>query len=123
KIKFQQDVKVRAAKVETHKDSDGNLIGQTTHWQVLNSALGSPSEKKAQTSIKYGHGIHDERELLNLGVDLGLIDKVKGWHTLTFLNEEEPTKINGEVNVIAFLEENPEITQLLNKQVREIYGL
>ncbi len=120
-IAYQTDVKIRA---KTFKpwllSSDNSQIGQEVEWQTLCSALGPPGGV-ITSYIRYGQGIDRQMELINLGVDLGLINKGGAWYSLTVLNEEK--KFQGAEKLRQFIVENPTIYDDLYVEIKKTMGI
>lgn len=85
KIQYQADVKLRISHFTPWKSGD-TQIGQIVHWECGTSALGPPGIK-VDSNIRYGWGIDEEAELIDLCIDTNLIKKKRaGW--LEFPNGE-----------------------------------
>jgi len=66
----------------------------------------------------FGQGISKEGDILDLGVKIGAVDKSGAWYAY------EGNKIGqGRENAKLFLQNNPEICNLLDAKIREYYGL
>ena len=66
----------------------------------------------------FGKGISKESVILELAVNNGLIQKAGAWYSMN------DTKLGqGEVNTRNYLENNPEITESLEKMLREKFKL
>ena len=99
-----------------------------------------PPGGQVQSWIRYGEGIEKTQEILILGIDLGLIDKAGAWMTCAFMADhpELAKKISPELNVenteavlkafkfqgqdklYAFFKENPEMVDVLEKQIKDM---
>ena len=60
-------------------------------------------------------------ELINLGVDLGLINKGGAWYSLTVLNEEK--KFQGAEKLRQFIVENPTIYDDIYVEIKKTMGI
>lgn len=87
KIKYQVDVKLRGKYTEKWDDTDGSAIGQLAHWEVMSSALGAPNAK-IKNYVRYGYGIDETMELIEIAADLGIINKAGSWYSFDFNGEE-----------------------------------
>lgn len=87
KIQYQGDVKLRAKTVKAWED-EGIQIGQAVDWSVMWSALGPPGGS-INSWIRYGIGIDETRELMDLAMDFGLLRASGSWIYLDYLLEEE----------------------------------
>jgi len=133
KIQFQSDVKLLCRGNEEWKDGAGNLIGQKVKWYVKWSALGAPGSTIVNY-IRYGNGIDEVTELVEIGEQLALIDKAGAWFTLDFLlnssdkkvvsfietlqEGDKKLKFQGQLKVSKFIEENPFIQKILYKDIK-----
>src|SRR5690606_6529341 len=77
----------------------------------------APPFREAEFDLIYGKGISKYGDILDLAVKQDLIQKGGAWFTL---GEE---RFQGRDNVRAYLEQNPAITDELEGQIREAYGL
>jgi recombination protein RecA len=130
-IKYQGDVKIEATKktdrgVPTGKKVKGfdgkekdvlNIIGQIVHWTVVFSALGPPF-RKVDGIITFGKGIDEVAEILNMGSEIGIIDKGGGGNYTLNIGGEE-IKIKGQKNVDEYLQNNPDVVEELKQQIVE----
>jgi len=122
-IAYQTDVKIRAKSFKPWiLSSDNTQIGQEVEWQTLCSALGPPGGN-ITSYIRYGQGIDKQMELINLGVDIGLINKGGAWYTLDFLNDEKGGKFQGTEKVRQFLIDNPKVCDQLYAEVKNTMGI
>jgi recombination protein RecA len=120
-IGYQGDVKLRA-KYHTSWSltQDGSPVGQEVHWTAQWSALGAPGGE-ATSYIRYGQGIDIYKENIDLGTNLGLIDKGGAWYTMSFLGDEK-TKFQGAEKTRNYLIENSEAFEKLNTEIRKMLG-
>ena len=122
-IAYQTDVKIRAKSFKPWiLSSDNTQVGQEVEWQTLCSALGPPGGN-ITSYIRYGQGIDKQMELINLGVDIGLINKGGAWYTLDFLNDEKGGKFQGTEKVRQFLIDNPKVYDQLYAEVKNTMGI
>lgn len=74
----------------------------------------APPFKQAEFEIKYGEGVSHVGELLDLGVQEGIVQKAGAWYSY---NNEKIGQ--GKENSGIYLQENPEIADDIEKQIRE----
>lgn len=121
-IGYQGDVKLRAKFHTAWKlTPDGNPVGQEVHWTAQWSALGAPGGE-AVSYIRYGQGIDTYQEVIELGINLGLIDKAGSWYTLSYLGDAEKTKFQGTEKIRNFLLTNKEAYDKLGEEIRKMLG-
>lgn len=120
-IGYQGDVKLRA-KFHTAwtLTQDGNPIGQEVHWTAQWSALGPPGGETV-SYIRYGQGIDHYKEIIELGTNLGLIEKGGAWYTLSFLDNEK-VKLQGAEKVRNYLIENKDAFTKIVTEVKKMLG-
>jgi recombination protein RecA len=68
--------------------------------------------------IMYGHGISQEGGLLDLGVEMGLVDKRGSYYSFA-----ETQMGQGRENVKDFLKDNPGLALTLENEIRQAAGL
>lgn len=113
KIQYQADIKLRCSsfqKWNAVQNDDTTRIGQILNWQVVTSSLGPPGGK-VQSYMRYGYGIDDIKEMIGLGLDLGLIEKGGAWYTFGDL------KVQGEEKLRTAVAEQPELLNQLKQAV------
>ncbi len=111
-LKFYASVRLDIRRIASIKKGD-EIIGNEVRVKVIKNKV-APPFKKAEFDILYGEGISREGELINLGVEHGLIEKAGAWYSY---NNERIGQ--GKDNVRTFLKENPEITAALEQQIRD----
>ena len=121
-IGYQVDVKLKA---KYHKPwtltQDGAIIGQEVIWTAPVTALGAPNGE-CTSFIRYGQGIDKYKEIIELAVSAGLIEKAGSWYTLSFLSDEK-NKFQGTEKIRTFLLENPEAFKKLDDEIKKMLGL
>jgi recombination protein RecA len=88
------------------------VIGNQTRVKVVKNKV-SPPFKQAEFEILYGEGISREGEIIELGVQHGLIDKAGSWYSYG-----EDRIGQGKENVREFLRTNPETAAELEAKIR-----
>jgi recombination protein RecA len=78
----------------------------------------APPFKEAEFDIMYGEGISLPGDLLDVGVEAGIVDKSGAWYSY------DGERIGqGRENVKKFLKDNPDLFATVNERVREALGL
>jgi recombination protein RecA len=78
----------------------------------------APPFREAQFDIIYGEGISREGDLVDCGVDFGLVEKAGTWYS--YKGERLG---QGRENVKSLLKENAEVADELDSKIREKVGL
>ena len=112
-LKYFSSVRIDVRRVETLK-SGTEMIGNRTRAKVVKNKV-APPFKEAEFDIIYGQGISKIGEIIDLGVKLDIIEKAGAWFTVNGV------RVQGRDNVRIYLEENPEVAELLEQQVRDNY--
>src|SRR5579883_1647067 len=111
-LKFYASVRLDIRRIGSVKNGD-EIIGSETRVKVVKNKV-APPFRQAEFDILYNHGISFEGEIIELGVLHGLIDKAGAW--FSYKNQRIG---QGKDNSRIFLKEHPEITQEIEKQLRE----
>ncbi|MBR2578015.1 MAG: recombinase RecA, partial [Erysipelotrichaceae bacterium] len=114
-LKFYATIRVEVRKSEAIK-SGSEIIGNKVNVKVSKNKV-APPFKSCQVEIYYGEGISHVSEIVNLGVDLGIIDKSGSWFSY---NGEKIGQ--GSEAVRAFIQANPEIDKEITERIKaELY--
>ena len=89
------------------------VIGNQTRVKVVKNKV-SPPFKMAEFEILYGEGISREGEIIELGVQHGLIDKAGSWYSYGSDRIGQ-----GKENVREFLRSNPDVAAEVEQKIRE----
>jgi len=111
-LKFYSSVRLDVRRVESIKEG-GNVIGNKTRVKVVKNKV-APPFKEAFFDIMYGEGISKWGELVDLAVQLEVIQKSGSWFSM---GEERIGQ--GKDAVKTFLQNNPDIAESVEAQVRE----
>lgn len=115
-LKFYSSVRLEVRRAAAIKDGT-EIMGNRTRVKVVKNKLAAPF-KEAEFDLMYGEGISKVGDLLDLGVDQGLIEKSGAWYSC------DGERIGqGRENVKKYLKENPELFDSLYARLREALGL
>jgi recombination protein RecA len=103
----------RARTFDVEVDELHNLVAEDV--VVHNCA---PPFKQAEFDIMYGQGISREGGLIDVGVDAGLVRKAGAWYTY-----EGDQLGQGKENARAFLRDNPDLANEIEKRILEKLGI
>jgi recombination protein RecA len=111
-LKFYSSVRLDIRRIGAIKKGD-EVIGNQTRVKVVKNKV-SPPFKMAEFEILYGEGISREGEIIELGVQHGLIDKAGSWYS--YGNDRIG---QGKENVREFLKTNPDVAAEVEQKIRE----
>ena len=111
-LKFYSSVRIDVRKADAIKDGTG-IIGNRTKIKIVKNKL-APPFKSAECDIIYGKGISQAGCLLDLGVDLGLIEKSGSWFSI---GGEKIAQ--GREKARDYLETHQDVADQIEKQIRE----
>ncbi|MEE9141461.1 MAG: recombinase RecA [Gammaproteobacteria bacterium] len=110
-LKFYSSVRLDIRRIGAIKKGD-EVIGNQTRVKVVKNKV-SPPFKKAEFEILYGEGISREGELIDLGVEHGLLQKSGAWYSY------DGDRIGqGKDNARNFLKESPDIADKIDAALR-----
>ena len=115
-LKFYASVRMDIRRVGAIKNGQ-DVVGNRTRVKVVKNKM-APPFKEAEFDIMYGEGISLVGDLLDAGVDAGIVDKSGAWYSYSGERIGQ-----GRENVKTFLKDNPEIYSQINEKVREAVGL
>ncbi|MBP5245653.1 MAG: recombinase RecA, partial [Clostridia bacterium] len=113
-LKFYASVRLDVRRIEQIKVG-GEVVGNRTKVKVSKNKV-APPFKEAEFDIMYGQGISRVGELLDLAVKLDIINKSGAWFSY---NGERIGQ--GRDNTRIYMNEHPEITDEIEKKVRESF--
>ncbi|MCW8947291.1 MAG: recombinase RecA, partial [Sedimenticola sp.] len=111
-LKFYASVRLDIRRTGAIKKGD-EVVGNETKVKVVKNKV-APPFKQVNFEILYGEGISREGELIDLGVQYGLVEKSGAWYSY---NGDRIGQ--GKDNVRNFLKENRDIAQHLEEQIRD----
>lgn len=115
-LKFYASVRLDIRRVQALKEA-GTIVGNRTRVRVTKNKV-APPFRTTEFDIMYNEGISREGDLLDVGVELGLVDK-RGAH---FAMGE--TRLGqGRENAKATLRESPDLAAELEAAIRQATGL
>ena len=111
-LKFYASVRLDIRKASAIKDGD-EIIGNLTRVKVIKNKV-APPFRKAEFEIMFGEGISKVGEIIDLGVEYGILKKSGSWFSY---NE---TKLGqGREAVKALLRDNPELCEELESLITQ----
>ncbi len=115
-LKFYSSVRLDIRRIGAIKDRD-SVVGNQTRVKVVKNKL-APPFRVVEFDIMYGEGISKTGELLDLGVQAGVVEKSGAWFS------HDGQRIGqGRENAKGFLREHPEMAQTIELAIRQNAGL
>src|SRR5438552_293057 len=111
-LKFYASMRVDIRRIQAIKDGD-RLAGSRTRGKVVKNKVTAPF-RQAEFDILYGEGISREGDLIDLGVDKGVLEKAGTW--ISYAGERMG---QGRENARTFLKENADIREKLENALRK----
>ena len=115
-LKFYSSVRIDIRRIGSIKEKD-NVIGNETRVKIVKNKV-APPFKTVDFDIMYNQGISREGEIIELGVQAGIIEKAGSWFSY---NSERIGQ--GKENARQWLKDNPKIAQDLIKKIMEKSGI
>jgi recombination protein RecA len=115
-LKFYASVRLDIRRIGSIKDHD-EVTGNQTRVKVVKNKL-APPFKQVEFDIMYGEGISKTGELIDLGVNAGVVEKSGAWFSY-----DSQRLGQGRENAKNFLKANPQIAERIEQDIRENSGL
>ncbi|OUS17842.1 recombinase RecA [Rhodospirillales bacterium 47_12_T64] len=115
-LKFYSSVRLDIRRIGAIKDRE-NITGNQTRVKVVKNKM-APPFRVIEFDIMYGEGISKTGEMLDLGVQCGIVEKAGAWFSC------EGQRIGqGRENAKKFLTDNPEVATKIEHAVRLNAGI
>ncbi|MBW2091249.1 MAG: recombinase RecA [Deltaproteobacteria bacterium] len=115
-LKFYSTMRLDIRRIAAIKEGQ-DIIGNRTRVKVVKNKL-APPFREAEFDILYGRGISKEGELIDMGVQSGIVEKSGSWYSYG-----QDRIGQGRENARRFMLENPDIAEEIAKKIRGAYGL
>jgi len=112
-LKFYASVRLDIRRTGSVKEGD-EVTGSETRVKVVKNKV-APPFKQAEFDILYNEGISRESEIVNLGVQLGLVDKSGAWFSYNGQRIGQ-----GKENARQFLKEQTVMAKEIEGKIREL---
>jgi len=113
-LKFYASIRMDVRRIETLKDGQ-EAVGNRTRVKIVKNKV-APPFKQAEFDIIYGVGISREGSIIDLGVESEIVKKSGAWFTY-----EGDQLGQGKENARAFLIDNPDLANEIEKKIRASY--
>jgi recombination protein RecA len=115
-LKFYASVRLDIRRIGAIKDRD-QVIGNQTRVKVVKNKM-APPFKVVDFDIMYGEGVSKRGELIDLGVQAGVVEKSGSWFSY------DGQRIGqGRENAKAFLKDHGEVSEAVEQAIRANAGL
>ena len=111
-LKFYSSVRLDIRRIGSLKKGD-EVIGNETRVKVVKNKV-APPFKQAHFDILYNEGVSRESEIIDLGVQHGIVEKTGAWYSY-----KGDRLGQGKDNVRLHLKENPELAHEIEALIRE----
>jgi recombination protein RecA len=115
-LKFYASVRLDIRRIGAIKDRD-EVVGNQTRVKVVKNKM-APPFRVVEFDIMYGEGVSKTGELLDLGVNAGIVEKSGSW--FSYKGERVG---QGRENAKTFLKEHTEMATAIERAIRENAGL
>ena len=115
-LKFYASVRLDVRRVAAIKEGD-EVVGNRTRVKVVKNKV-APPFRQAEFDILYNEGISREGDLLDLGVDAGIVEKSGAWYSYGGERVGQ-----GRESARRFLKENPDLRERLAEAVYAARGV
>lgn len=115
-LKFYASVRLDIRRIGQVKDRD-EVVGNQTRVKVVKNKM-APPFRQVDFDIMYGEGVSKQGEILDLGVQAGIVEKSGAW-----LSYNGDRLGQGRENAKTFLKENPALQTEIETKIRANAGL
>ena len=114
-LKFYSSVRIDIRRSTQIKDGD-TTIGNRTRVKIVKNKV-APPFRGAQFDIMYGEGISKTGEIIDMGVEHGIINKSGSWFSY------DGTKLGqGRESVRKILKDNPDLSNELELKIKSLFA-
>ena len=111
-LKFYASVRLDIRRVTSIKDGD-NVIGNQVRVKIVKNKV-APPFRKAEFEITFGEGISKVGEIVDLGVEYGIIQKSGSWFSYN-----ETRLAQGRDATKQVIKDNPEVAEEIEAKIME----
>ena len=114
-LKFYSSIRLDVRRIEAIKQGT-EIVGNRTRVKIVKNKV-APPFKETEFDIMYGKGISKEGGLIDVGTNIGIVEKSGAWYSYN------GQKIGqGRENAKIFLTENSQIAEEIENKIREKYA-
>ena len=111
-LKFYSSVRLDIRRVTSIKDGD-NVVGNQVRVKIVKNKV-APPFRKAEFEISFGEGISRVGEIVDMGVELGIIQKSGSWFSYN-----DTRLAQGRDATKQIIKDNPELAEELEAKIME----
>jgi recombination protein RecA len=115
-LKFYASVRVDIRRIQSIKEGD-RVVGSRTRAKIVKNKVAAPF-REAEFDIIYGEGVSREGDLIDTGVNAGILEKSGTW-----ISYKTDRLGQGRDNARQFLKENHDIRNKMEQELRKHLGL
>jgi recombination protein RecA len=115
-LKFYSSIRLDIRRVASIKDGQ-EVIGSRTRVKIVKNKL-APPFKEVEFDMIFGEGISREGDIVDLGVDIGLIERTGTWYAYG-----ETRLGQGRENAKDFLKKHPDVAKEIENKILSHFGL
>ncbi len=115
-LKFYASMRIDIRRITALREGD-SIVGNRVKVKIVKNKM-APPFRDAEFDIIYGHGISREGDLVDCGVNIGLIEKTGTWYS--YKGERLG---QGRDNVKKLLKESPDLAAQVEAEIRKKVGL
>ncbi len=115
-LKFYSSVRLDIRRVSSIKDGQ-EVVGNRTRVKVVKNKL-APPFREAEFDMIFGEGISKEGDIIDLGVEAGIIEKTGTWFSYGSNRIGQ-----GRENAKEYLKKNPDISNEIHDKILTHYGM
>lgn len=116
-LKFYSSVRMDIRRIGSLKDSAADFTGNRTRVKVVKNKVAAPF-REAEFDIIFNEGISQTGEIIDIGVDQGIVDKAGAWYS--YKGERLG---QGREGAKVFLRENPEVKKEIRELILDTLGI
>jgi recombination protein RecA len=115
-LKFYASVRLDIRRISAIKDGQ-EVVGSRTRVKVVKNKL-APPFREAEFDLVFGEGISREGDIVDIGSDLGVIEKSGTWYSYNDARIGQ-----GKENAKEYLKQHPEVAVEVEQKILTHYGL
>jgi recombination protein RecA len=116
-LKFYASVRLDIRRIESLKDNQNNVMGNRVRVKVVKNKM-APPFKQAEFDVMFNEGISRVGEIVDLGVEKGVIEKSGAWYSY------KGERIGqGRDQAKEYLKEHAPVAKEMETRIKEVFGL